>query len=226
MRRRASIEMSFFSILRPVLVTGPDRSLLHGRGGTVVLATVPCRRLARLRTSQPRPSCTPNTLDGIGTRKAASGRSSACRLVRPLSLKYEEFSALVASFYQLLDGLFDLGEGGVECGSPRVEHNIPLRIEFTTVQSKRLSKSTFDSIADHCATDRFRHRKPKPRPHRRFALLGAGEAERREQAGGEASAVVINQPENGRLQDSGRLREPFPCGRFNRRGRSVRFFRR
>src|ERR1700683_2028205 len=188
-RRRISIDSSFFSIL-----TGPGRPLPGGTDGSAAAGADPSRRPATLHAVQLLPSCIPNRWDKSGKPKESPEKPTACR--------YGGWSARVAFFDHSSHLTLNLGELRLQRRAARIEHDVPLRRDFRSVQPEDFAETALDSVADHSFADRARNGEAQAGSqfHRcAFARPAKGG----EQRTGHAESVIINKPEIGGAQNPG-----------------------
>jgi len=99
---------------------------------------------------------------------------------------------------------FQFRERRVKRRTPRIEHDIPVRTEFSPMLTERLAQPALDAVAYHRFSDRSRNRKPEADT---FSGRSSRQTERREQGAGKTKAIVIDLSEIGRAQDPGRSRK-------------------
>ena len=85
--------------------------------------------------------------------------------------------------------------------APGVEHDIPLRTEFSSMFPERFAKPSLDPVARHRFSDCPGNRESETDT---FSGRSPRQTKRREQRAGEAKAIVIDLSEIGRAQDPGR----------------------
>jgi hypothetical protein len=173
---------------------GPDRSLPHGRDGSAGDAASQAKRHGQARSGRPPPSCIPSRSDSNGRRRAGAGKSTAYSPAGPRSL-------WLASIYQFSHFAAQLGEGRVEDGAAGIHDDIPLGPDQRKILAQRLAEAPADSIPHNRFPDPARHRETDSRTGGTRRIPGIP-AEGREQAGGEASSLIVNLPELGGFENA------------------------
>ena len=193
-------------------------ALPHETDGSAAGAAGPFPRRAPRRVFPPPAACIPNRWDENGRRTAGTAK--------PIAYRYEVCRWLRSAFIDhLSERPLDFGKWSQQRRAAGIENDIPLRPDFSAVQSKRLAEAPLDPVPRDRSADGAWHRETQSRAAPRH--IRPRHAERSEQGTGKADTVVIRGSKIGSAQDParGRKRERTAGGGARRSGRTGRLFR-
>ena len=156
---------------------------------------------------------------------------------KPHAYRYVKWRSLGSAFFDHLpERPLQLFKRCVERGFAGINHNVPLRADFGPMQTEEFTNPAFDAVTDDSPANGPRYGKSEARRRSggrisnddAIAVTLAGQAKRRKQRTGKATAIVIDGLELDGAQDPRCLRTQKRAvfGRIRPRARTGQLFRR